>query len=186
MTKVRLGCLISVIAITVISSARAQSPEVQGKIRQTQQKIDAQIERIRQARELADSEMALAKIRIGEQLRKSQEDLARQTENLERLREKLAEQKSETSASVSDIRNNWSEMIDKAFSDVESGIQDANSLINKMQRIGEEIQEDTEGKNSASCNGSSSAGPTTTTDVTVQTSPQPEDSGKPQIRPVGG
>ncbi len=171
MKKALFTCLIHVIAIAVISSAQAQSSEVENKIRQTQQKIDAQVEKINQARYQADSEMALAKLRIGEQLRKSQEDLARQTDILDRYREQLAGQRADTEAALAEIRKSWSEQIDKAASEVEAGIQYTNSLINKIQTVNRDISDETTGKDSASSSGNSAGGGQL--EITVQAQPQP-------------
>ncbi len=184
MKEALFTCLIHVIAIAVISSAQAQSSEVENKIRQTQQKIDAQVEKINQARYQADSEMALAKLRIGEQLRRSQEDLARQTDILERYREQLAEQRADTEAALAEIRKSWSGQIDQAASEVEAGIQYTNSLINKMQTVNKDISDEAIGKDSAPSNGNSANGGMS--DITVQAPPQPAVSNPAPPPTAGG
>jgi len=55
--------------------------------------IQTQIERIKNARDLTDAQIDLARLRIGEQIKRSEEDLALQVEQLERLKEQLQEQK---------------------------------------------------------------------------------------------
>ena len=47
--------------------------------------IQTQIERIKNARDLTDAQIDLARLRIGEQIKRSEEDLALQVEQLERL-----------------------------------------------------------------------------------------------------
>jgi len=151
MKKIVLACLVPIFSLYSICSALGQSSDIEIKIHQAQQRIDAQMEKIKLAREQADTEMTLAKMRIGEQLRRSQEDLARQMETLERLKEKLAEQKVGTESAIQAIRSNWSGM-NKAFTDVESGIQNTNSLLSKMQNVRDDLGDGSTKNNAAPCN----------------------------------
>jgi hypothetical protein len=173
MKRALFACIILTLTVTVAPFAYVQAAGVEDKIRQTKEKIEAQIEKIKEAREKADSEMALAKMRIGEQLRKSQEDLSRQLEILERFREQLADQKSETAAALSDMQTNWASMIDKAFSDVDSQIEATNSLLCNMQNVGNSVGDGATDYAAGNC--SSASQPAAV--IPIQPPQQPEQPG---------
>jgi predicted nuclease with TOPRIM domain len=99
------------------------------------QDLQIQVERIRRARETASSEMTLARIRIAEQLRRSEEDLSRQIESLERFREQMADQKGETDQAVVRMQKDWKQFIQQAFSDLDSQLRETNSLITQMEAL---------------------------------------------------
>jgi hypothetical protein len=182
MKKTLLTCLIHIIMLTAISFVMAESQESEIEIHRAQQMIDQQIEKIGLIREQADSELALARLRMGEQLRKTREDLARQMEILEQYREKLAEQRQNAETAVSGIRKNWAGMIDKASAEVESGIQDTNYLLTKIQSLDTDVSDQSSGKDSMPCNDSNKA----TTEVSVQPTPQTSDSSGKMPPRVGG
>lgn len=176
MKRALFACIVLTLTVTVAPFAYVQAAGVEDKIRQTKEKIEAQIEKIREAREKADSEMALAKMRIGEQLRKSQDDLSRQLETLERFREQLADQKSETAAALSDMQTNWVG-IDKAFSDVDSQIEAANSLLCNMQNVGNSVGDGATDSAAFTKTGNCSSGSQSAAVIPIQPAQQPEQSG---------
>lgn len=175
MRRVLFVCIILTLTVMVAPFAYVQAVGVEDKISQAKEKIEAQIEKIKEAREKADSEMALAKMRIAEQLRRSQEDLSRQLEILERFREQLADEKRETTAALSDIQANWAAMIDKAFSEVDSQIQATNSLLSKMQSVGESVGDGATDSGSSITTGS--CGGQTAAVIPIHPAQQPEQSG---------
>lgn len=113
--------------------AFAQQYGVENRIQDTKTQIEAQIEKIREAREKTENEMILAKIRVGEQLRKSEEELKRQLEVLDRFRDKLSDDKYATKQEVAAVQRVWSDLVQKACSDIEAQIEMTNSLISDLQ-----------------------------------------------------
>ncbi|AFM24194.1 hypothetical protein [Desulfomonile tiedjei] len=115
------------------TSVFAQQSGVENRIQDTKTQIEAQIEKIREAREKAENEVVLAKIRVGEQLRRSEEELKRQLEVLDRFRDKLSDEKYETNQAVVAVQRDWSDLVQKACSDIEAQIDTTNSLISDLQ-----------------------------------------------------
>jgi hypothetical protein len=127
-----------ILATTAAGALAAQSSATVGvdsTISQMKQGLEAQIERIRKARETASTQMTLARIRIAEQLRRSEEDLTRQIESLERFREQMADQKGETDQAVAQMQSDWKQFIQQAFSDLDTQLRDTNSLITQMENL---------------------------------------------------
>jgi chromosome segregation ATPase len=146
--------LISIIlAATATASLAAQSSVCAGidsTISQMKQDLEIQIERIRKARETASSQMTLARLRIAEQLRRSEEDLSTQIESLERFREQMADQKDDTDQAVAQMQNDWKQFSQQAFSDLDSQLRDTNSLITEMENLRDRFDVDPEALNSPS------------------------------------
>jgi chromosome segregation ATPase len=131
-----LLCLILAAIATASTAAQASGTTgIDSTISQMKQDLQIQVERIRRARETASSEMTLARIRIAEQLRRSEEDLSRQIESLERFREQMADQKGETDQAVVRMQKDWKQFIQQAFSDLDSQLRDTNSLITQMETL---------------------------------------------------
>ena len=85
-------CLVLIVTAALSSTSYAVDfTAADLKIQAIKQTLEVQLERIRSARENADNQMSLARIRIAERLRLSAEDLSRQAETLERLREQISE-----------------------------------------------------------------------------------------------
>ncbi|MGO9569224.1 MAG: hypothetical protein ACLP5H_16945 [Desulfomonilaceae bacterium] len=127
-----------ILAATAMTSTAAQSSVTTGMdstISQMKQDLQTQVERIRRARETASTQMTLARIRIAEQLRRSEEDLSRQIESLERFREQMADQKGQTDQAVVLMQKDWKQFIQQAFSDLDSQLRDTNSLITQMETL---------------------------------------------------
>ncbi len=112
------------------------------------EKITTQIERIKANRELAESQILLAKTRIDEQIQRSEEQLALQLETLASLKELLNSQSSEAEASVKRIAGELVTFSGSALKDIEDQIAQTNQMLDKIRGLREEI-----------CNGCSS--PTT-------------------------
>jgi len=127
-----------ILAATANAGTAAQSSIAVGMdstISQMKQDLQTQIERIRKARETASAQMTLARLRIAEQLRRSEEDLARQIESLERFREQMAEQKGETDQAMALMQRDWKQFVHQAFSDLEFQLKETNNLIEQMETI---------------------------------------------------
>jgi hypothetical protein len=126
------SCIFWMFAGTVVF---AQQSGVENRIQDTKTQIEPQIEKIREAREKAENEMVLAKIRVGEQLRKSEDELKRQLEVLDRFRDKLADEKNETNQAIVAVQKDWTDLVQKACSDIETQIDTTNSLISDLQGV---------------------------------------------------
>jgi hypothetical protein len=109
------------------------------RIRQIQDSLEQQVERIRDARDRAGTRMSLAKIRISEDLARSQDDLQRQIEMLERLREQLSEQSAKSEEAVEQLRNDWSQRFATAFQSIETQIAETNELMRRFDAIRERM-----------------------------------------------
>jgi hypothetical protein len=136
MKTILLLCLILAAIATASTAAQAAGTTgIDSTISLMKQDLQIQVERIRRARETASSEMTLARIRIAEQLRRSEEDLSRQIESLERFREQMADQKGETDQAVVRMQKDWKQFIQQAFSDLDSQLRETNSLITQMETL---------------------------------------------------
>lgn len=134
-TIMLLSLILAVIATTSTAAQASGTIGIDSTISQMKQDLQIQVERIRRARETASSEMTLARIRIAEQLRRSEEDLSRQIESLERFREQMADQKGETDQAVVRMQKDWKQFIQQAFSDLDSQLRETNSLITQMETL---------------------------------------------------
>ncbi len=134
-TILLLSLILAVIATASTAAQASGTIGIDSTISQMKQDLQIQVERIRRARENASSEMTLARIRIAEQLRRSEEDLSRQIESLERFREQMADQKGETDQAVVRMQKDWKQFIQQAFSDLDSQLRETNSLITQMETL---------------------------------------------------
>jgi chromosome segregation ATPase len=107
--------------------------------------------------------MTLARLRIAEQLRRSEEDLTRQIESLERFREQMADQKDDTDRAVAQMQNDWKQFSQQAFSDLDSQLRDTNSLITQLENLRDRFDVDPE-----SLSGSSGGQTTLQADLNLQ------------------
>jgi hypothetical protein len=135
---------------------------VDAAIKQLQNNLESQIERLKLAREQASTKMSLARIRVGEELRRSQEDLQVQVESLARLREKLSEQRGLSNQALEQAKDDWAERLGRAASSIESQLAQTNDLINRMETLRQAFDPDTETASDISI------GP-----LTITTSPPP-------------
>ena len=134
-TTLLLSLILAVIATASTAAQASGTIGIDSTISQMKQDLQIQVERIRRARETASSEMTLARIRIAEQLRRSEEDLSRQIESLERFREQMADQKGETDQAVVRMQKDWKQFIQQAFSDLDSQLRETNGLITQMEAL---------------------------------------------------
>lgn len=141
-TIMLLSLILAVIATASTAAQASGTIGIDSTISQMRQDLQIQVERIRRARETASSEMTLARIRIAEQLRRSEEDLSRQIESLERFREQMADQKGETDQAVVRMQKDWKLFIQQAFSDLDSQLRETNSLITQMETLRDKFDVD--------------------------------------------
>ncbi len=100
-----------------------------------QSEIEAQIERIERAREIADARVSLATVRVDEQLRIAEEDLERQLAVMDRYREQLEESVAaaigvEPSPAVSPA-----DSLQRALAEIRAQVAKTNELIHRMRSI---------------------------------------------------
>jgi|GEM_PF-962446 len=143
-TTLLLSLIVAVIATANTAAQASVTIGIDSTISQMKQDLQTQVERIRRARENASSEMTLARIRIAEQLRRSEEDLSRQIESLERFREQMADQKGQTDQAVVQMQRDWKQFIQQAFSDLDSQLRETNSLITQMETLQNRFDVDAE------------------------------------------
>jgi hypothetical protein len=134
--------------------------------------IDTQIERIKTTRDSSDGQISLARLRVGEQIRKSQEDLSVQMELLQRLREQLEEQKAQAEQSVARMNNDLSTLSTTAFSAIEEQISKTNDLIGRMEKIRQEVSGESSTTSLAAPSASSNPGASLSTGVSTSATNQ--------------
>jgi hypothetical protein len=101
--------------------------------------IQTQIERIKNARDLTDAQLDLARLRIGEQIKRSEEDLALQVEQLERLKEQLQEQKTLADQTVTRMKTDVLTISTTALGNIDDQLNQTANLLDRMRKIREEI-----------------------------------------------
>jgi len=135
MKRFIIFCL--VFALSSISLPEAQSASsssnLEAQILLLREKVSLQVEKVRRSREQADDQMALARIRIADQLSRAEESLLVQIELLDRLREQLHEQVTETDSTIEQLKSDRSLVLDKAIIEVEEQIGQTNSLIEQTR-----------------------------------------------------
>jgi uncharacterized phage infection (PIP) family protein YhgE len=160
-----LLAIVVIFTIAVFACIEAHAFDVvsvDSKIKELQSTLENQIERLKDARERAGTRMDLAKIRVAEELRRSQEDLQIQVESLSRLREQLSEQRSLSNQALEQAKNDWAQRLESAFASIESQLAQTNQLINRMETLKQSFDADTETASNVSI------GP-----LTITTSPPP-------------
>jgi hypothetical protein len=175
-TILLIGVILAVTATVSMAGQSSVSIGLDGTISQMKQDLETQIERIRKARDTASSQMSLARIRIAEQLRRSEEDLTRQIESLERFREQMADQKDDTDQAVAQMQSDWKQFVQQAFFDLDSQLRDTNSLITQLETLRDKFDLDSEAISipssgqASSQTGAQSTAPTVT--ITPTTNPE--------------
>jgi len=136
MKKLLAACL-TFIAFMIIGSSvsAADFTAADLKIDAIKQTLELQLERIRNATEKADTQMSLARMRIAERLRLSSEELTRQLEVLERLREQLSAGAGDSQQTIDQFRNDWTQLLATAFTEINSQVSQTNSLISQMETL---------------------------------------------------
>jgi hypothetical protein len=168
-----LLALVVILSITALVSAKADALDTTGvdlRIRQLQDSLENQIDRLKLAREQAGTRMSLARIRVAEELRRSEEDLQVQVEALARLREQLSEQGARSSEAVEQLKNDWSQRLASAFSSIETQLAQTNDLINRLESLRQNFDSDTQAPSDIGI------GP-----LTITTNPSTPDSAQPPL-----
>jgi hypothetical protein len=101
-------------------------------IQQLTEQIQAQIEKIKLAREQAEIQMSVARIRIAQQLERAEEDLLRQVEQLQRLQENLADQLVQTEVTAERLKNDVAVQLRNTALQVADQIKTTNDLITRL------------------------------------------------------
>jgi hypothetical protein len=155
--------------------------------------IEAQIEQIQAARTSSNSQIELARLRIGQQIQKSEEDLSLQMEQLQRLRDQLQQQKDQANKTVNSMQNDLSVISTVSLSSIEDQLSRTSDLLNRMRQTYEQVTGETDptSSNSLAVNSSSalsatpqtsmtSSSPSSSTTTTTMTSSCPY-SGAPTV-----
>jgi chromosome segregation ATPase len=123
-----------------VSMAQAQQTvDTLTQIDKLKTTIQTQIERIKNARDLTDAQLDLARLRIGEQIKRSEEDLALQVEQLERLKEQLQEQKTLADQTVTRMKTDVLTISTTALGNIDDQLNQTANLLDRMRKIREEI-----------------------------------------------
>ena len=136
MNKLLAACLTLIPFVLIGSSVSASNfTAADLKIDAIKQTLEVQLERIKNAREKADTQMSLAKMRIAERLRLSSEELTRQLEILDRLREQLSAGSGESQQAIDQFKGDWAGLLQTAFAEINSQVGQTNSLISQMESL---------------------------------------------------
>lgn len=136
--------ILMVLVIIIAGSAAAQQLTVFAKLKQIEQQLEAHLEKVKHSREAADQSVLLAKMRIGRELKRSEEELERQIEILGRLKEQIQDQVSEMPASLVQYRKDWNQALNNAISGMTSQVRDAGRLMKKMESIRAKVEDESE------------------------------------------
>jgi uncharacterized membrane protein YccC len=170
MIKLLAACLTLIPFVLIGSSVSASNLTASDlKIDAIKQTLEVQLERIRNAREKADTQMSLAKMRIAERLRLSSEELNRQLEILERLREQLTTGSGDSQQSIDQFKNDRTDLLQAAFAEINSQVTQTNNLITQMETLRDNFED------------SSSPNPTLSDSQTSQPPQSFSPSGLPTI-----
>lgn len=174
-----LLAIVVILSIAILVSAKAEALDTAGvdmRIKQLQDSLENQIERLKLAREQAGTTMSLARIRVAEELRRSEEDLQVQVEALARFREQLSEQGASSSDAVEKLKNDWSQRLGSAFSSIETQLAQTNDLIKQLESLRQNFDPDTAATSDIG------AGPLTITTSPATPSPaQPTPASTPPV-----
>jgi len=136
MIKFLAACLLLMTFVTIGSSVSAADfAAADLKMDAIKQTLELQLERIRNAREKAENQMSLARMRIAERLRLSSEELTRQLEILERLQEQLSAGTGGSQQTIDQFRSEWARLLETAFAEINSQVSQTNSLISQMETL---------------------------------------------------
>ena len=170
-------CLVLIVTAALSSTSYAVDfTAADLKIQAIKQTLEVQLERIRSARENADNQMSLARIRIAERLRLSAEDLSRQAEILERLREQISEGSGDSQQVVNQLATDWPQLLSAAFAEINSQISQTNSLMAQMESLRDSFDDPT-----ASDSGSATTNPQITNLPVSVSQPQPVQITTPSV-----
>jgi hypothetical protein len=136
MIKKLAACVTLMILLTIgsnVSAADLTAADL--KIDSIKQALELQLERIRAARERAENQMSLAKMRIAERLRLSSEELTRQLEILQRLQEQLSAGTGDSQQAFDQFRNDFAQLLATATAEINSQVSQTNDLIRQMETL---------------------------------------------------
>jgi hypothetical protein len=161
MNGIRTACMIGAVTTLVIllfqpSFSSAADP----RVLKLKRSVESQVERVKAARERVDAKLTVSQIRSVEQLRRSQEELIRQSESSQRVRELLQEQLQESGSGDLQKDPEAAQQVYSAFADIEAEINQLRQLINQMD-VAIKAAEATSGTDSGTSTGGCQS-PTTT------------------------
>ncbi len=130
----RVWLIVLVCAIGVANGQSATDTAIDAKLWNLKEKIEAQIEKIKLAKMEAQSAMDLSKLRLDEQLRRSEEKLLLQIEKLNQYQESMKEQLEETSQALSQANSDLNSLVSSMNSEMKNQISDANTLISELRK----------------------------------------------------
>ncbi|MFH0959227.1 MAG: hypothetical protein V1897_11040 [Pseudomonadota bacterium] len=138
-TFVKAFAVVATIWIGVSMAEAQQTLDALTQIDKLKTTIETQIERIKSARDLTDNQLSLARLRIGEQIERSEQDLALQMEQLERLKEQLQEQKTLADQAATRIKTDVLTISTTALGNIDDQLNQTANLLDRMKKIREEI-----------------------------------------------
>lgn len=131
--KQLIAICLTVVLVSAGLPALAQTSSGFGlSIQQLTEQVQAQIEKIRLAREQSEIQMSLARIRIAQQLERAEGELARQVEQMARLQGQLAEQLFQTEITAESLKNDIAVQLRIAASQIAQQIELTNDLIARL------------------------------------------------------
>lgn len=123
--------------ILIASTAAAQTTgpaSLDATLSRVRTQLEAQIERVKRARETVDAQVTLAGIRVEQQLQRAEEDLTVQNERLKLLQEQALDQLKDADEAYLAFRNEWRPAMTQAVKSIRSQISVTNGLITRLQR----------------------------------------------------
>ncbi|MFH1117361.1 MAG: hypothetical protein V1792_25865 [Pseudomonadota bacterium] len=121
-------------------SADNGTVSVPADLHRLETQLQAQLEKIKYAGEVADHSASLARMRIARELRRSEAALVRQIEILERLKEQMQEQIGRSSSSSSVVAESWEKKQQSAIAGLVQQIQSNNLLLKKIESLREMVE----------------------------------------------
>jgi|GEM_PF-1252798 len=132
MKKLLPACIILI--ATTAAAQTSTSALLEATLVRVRTQLEAQIERIKRAREVADARINLAGIRAEQQLLKAEEDLTVQNERLKILQEQVIDQLKDADQSYLAFKNELRPALTQAVRNIRSQITVTNNLITQLQR----------------------------------------------------
>jgi len=176
MRTLLIACMIAAFILqSGMPAPAAELAATELRIQDILNNLDKQMERIKLAREKADTQMSLARIRIAERLRLSGEDLARQVDALSRIRDQLREATDDTQNAMERLKVDWPGILESALKEIDRQLGETNSLLTQMESIRENFEDQ-------SVQGTSTVSPTSQNASNAPVSAMPQ--GVPQTTPA--
>lgn len=134
--------IIAGLLFSVIDTNASEITGIGYRIEQLRAQIESQIEKIRAAREQADSTVAVGQVRAVEQLVRSEEDLSRQIESLQQFRDQLRDQMRESQAEVHQVAKDWNSLFRQAFADIDAQLLETRGMLNRVNDVKRQVATD--------------------------------------------